>query len=668
MSKNTINIDLTIFGATPSGIASAVTAGRKGLKVALISSNDQLGGILTNGLGAMDQLYNGFRSPLNNEIKENIIDFYINKYGENSEQVKVCKGFDKGLDGITRLTFEPHVAEIVFNNIVENNKQIKIFKSFIPNNIIIENNQIKFLEIKSIINNEKLKLKSKTYVDASYEGDLAALSGVPYRVGRESNKEFNEPHAGRIFSTHGFGAFPLEASEGDLNLDTFPVTSQLIFSGSTGEGDKAIQAFTYRVCLTSDPDLMISIEKPKDYKRETYLGVIESEKDSRKKRHYLKSQLVVNDINNYKIKGPRLPNNKISWNEGNLPEINHPYPEGDMDTRLLISKLHREHALGLLFFLQNDEEIPKNIRESSKKWGLAKDEFMDNENFPKEMYVREARRIVGKYIFTEQDASLSSNFERTPIHKDSIAIADWPMDSHECTMNRQSGSLYDGKVLLSEKTRPSQIPYRCLVPKGIDNLLVTICLSATHIAFGTIRVEPTLIQLGEVAGFASVTSKEQDINVGKLKTDYLQSQLVENGFEISFFNDVDIDNLNSQSISIHFLGSKGFFTDYNARKNDLLSKSVAENWAEGYTKLLNKNFDPNTLAKKIYTSKQNKDIYVTNLEFIEMLKSVSSKENIDFNLLNKIKTNDKEITLGQAADIIFSIHKANINLEIKKNK
>jgi len=660
MPENSIIIDLTIFGATPSGIASAVTAGRKGLKVALISSNDQLGGILTNGLGAMDQLYNGFRSPLNKEIKENIIDFYINKYGENSEQVKVCKGFDNGVDGVNRLTFEPHVAQIVLNNIVENNKQIKIFKSFIPNNIIIENNQIKSLEIKSIINKEKLKLKSKTYVDASYEGDLAALSGVPYRVGRESNKEFNEPHAGRIFSTHGFGAFPLEASEGGLNLDTFPVTSQLIFSGSTGEGDNAIQAFTYRVCLTSDPDLMISIEKPKDYKRETYLGVIESEKDSRKKRHYLKSQLVVNDINNYKIKGARLPNNKISWNEGNLPEINHPYPEGDMDTRLLISKLHREHALGLLFFLQNDEEVPKNIRESCKKWGLAKDEFMDNENFPKEMYVREARRIVGKYIFTEQDASLSSNFERTPIHKDSIGIADWPMDSHECTMNRQPGSLYDGKILLSEKTRPSQIPYRCLLPKGIDNLMVTVCLSATHVGFGTIRVEPTLIQLGEVAGFASLLSKEQDTNVAQLETDYLQTQLVENGVEISFFNDVDIDNLNNQSISIHFLCSKGFFTDYNARKDHPLSKSVAENWVKGYSEFLDKNFDPNTLANKIYKSKQDEDSSITNSEFVEMIKAASNKSNLNFKLSNQIQLNDEIITIGQAAEIIFLSYKDNL--------
>ncbi|MBI63374.1 MAG: hypothetical protein CL775_05175 [Chloroflexi bacterium] len=651
MPEKSIIIDLTVFGGTPSGIASAVTAGRKGLKVALISSTDQLGGILANGLGVMDRLYNGFRSPIFNEITENIIEFYINKYGENSEQVKVCKD--------TRLTFEPHVAERILNNIVKNNKQIKIYKSFIPNELDIENNQIKSLEIKSIVNKEKLKLISKTYVDASYEGDLASLSGVPYRVGRESNTEFNEPHAGRIFSTHGFGAFPLEAAEGDLNLDTFPVTSQLIFSGSTGEGDKAIQAFTYRVCLTSDPDLMISIDKPKGYDRKNYLGVLETEKESRKKRHHLKSQFLVNDINNYKIRGPRIPNNKISWNDGNLPEINHSYPEADTKTRLVISKLHREHALGLLYFLQNDKEVPKNIRETSKKWGLSKDEFVDNQNFPKEMYVREARRIVGRYIFTEQDASLSSSFERTPIQKDSIAIADWPMDSHECTIDRQPGSLHDGKVLLSEKTRPSQIPYRSLLPKGVDNLMVTVCLSATHIGFGTIRVEPTLIQLGEVAGFASVLSKEEDTNVSQLETNYLQTQLVENGFAISFFNDVDIDKLNNQSISIHFLGSKGFFTDYNARINDPISKSVAENWVNGYLNFLSKNFDPNTLAKKIYTSKQDENISITNSEFIEMIKSGSNKIHLKFNLPKQIQVNDEIISIGHAAEIIFLLNKNN---------
>lgn len=654
MTNKDIAVDLAIIGATPSGIASAITAGRKGLTVVLISSNDQIGGILTNGLGVMDRLYTGFRSPVFNEISKNIIEYYINKYGENSEQVKVCKD--------TRLTFEPHVAEYVFNNLIEKNKNIKVFKSFIPNKVDVKKNEIKSITLNSILNDKEIKIIAKSYIDASYEGDLIALSGTPYTVGRESREEFNEPHAGRIFSTHGFGAFPLEAAEGDLNLDTFPVTSQLIFSGSTGEGDKAIQSFTYRVCLTSDPDQMIPIKKPKNYKRENYLGILESEKQSRKKSYKLKSQLVVNNIKNYKIRGPRIPNNKISWNDANLPEINHLYPEGDYETRIKISDLHREHALGLLYFFQNDKELPKEIRDASKKWGLPKDEFIDNKNFPNEMYVRETRRIRGRYIFSESDASLSSDFERTPIQKDSVAIADWPMDSHECNANRQPGSLADGKILLSEKTRPSQIPYRTLLPKGIDNLISTFCVSATHVAFGTIRVEPTLIQLGEVAGFAVVEAYKKNIHVADLDVDILQINLVENNFEISFFNDIEVDNLKEQSKSINFLGSKGFFTNYNSRMKDQISKTNAEDWAKGFVEFLRKDFNANKLAKKIYNLNKEQNISITGSQFTEIIKSELSKNNIYLNNQKLKNNNHEKITIGEAAEIIYSLYKDNINL------
>jgi hypothetical protein len=652
MTNGKLTFDLAIIGATPSGIASAITAGRKGLTVALISSNDQLGGILSNGLGVMDRLYTGFRSPFFNEISENIINYYVDKYGENSEQVKVCKD--------TRLTFEPHVAEYIFNNLIKENKNIKVFKSFIPNKADVKKNEIKSITLNSIINNEEIKIIAKSYIDASYEGDLIALSGAPYTVGRESREEFNEPHAGRIFSTHGFGAFPLEAAEGDLNLDTFPVTSQLIFSGSTGEGDKAIQSFTYRVCLTSDPKQKIAIKKPQNYKRENYLGILESEKDSRKKSHKLKSQLVVNNIKNYKIRGPRIPNDKISWNDGNLPEINHPYPEADYDTRINISNLHKEHALGLLYFFQNDEDVPKKIREESKKWGLPKDEFIDNENFPKEMYVREGRRIRGRYIFSENDASLSSDFERTPIQKDSVAIGDWPMDSHECNANRQAGSLADGKILLSEKTRPSQIPFRTLLPQKIDNLISTFCVSATHVAFGTIRVEPTLIQLGEVAGFASFEALNKKINVADLDLNRLQIKLLESNFEISFFN--DLSHMNNYNKSINYLGSKGFFTDYNSNKNKDISKSVAEQWAKGFVKLLDKDFDPNILAKNIYISKKESHISITNNEFIEMIKNETNKYKLSLNFEKIKQNNEKKITIGEASEIIYSLNKTNITL------
>jgi len=404
---------------------------------------------------------------------------------------------------------------------------------------------------------------------------------------------------------------------------------------------------------------MISIKKPKNYKRENYLGVSESEKESRKKSHKLKSQLIVNDIKNYKIRGPKIPNNKISWNDANLPEINHPYPEGDYETRINISNLHREHALGLLYFFQNDKDVPKEIRDASKKWGLPKDEFVNNGNFPKEMYVRETRRIRGRYIFSENDASLSSDFERTPIKKDSVAIGDWPMDSHECNANRQPGSLADGKILLSEKTRPSQIPYRTLLPKEIDNLISTFCVSSTHVAFGTIRVEPTLIQLGEVAGFAVIEANKKNINLADLDIEKLQIDLVENCFEISFFNEIGIDNIREQSKAINFLGSKGFFTGYNAKIKEAISKPIAEQWAKGYVDLIKEDLDANKLAKEIYKLENKQNISITCTEFTEIINSELSKSNIDLKFQNLKQYNDEKITIGQAAEIIYSLYKDN---------
>jgi hypothetical protein len=255
---------------------------------------------------------------------------------------------------------------------------------------------------------------------------------------------------------------------------------------------------------------------------------------------------------------------------------------------------------------------------------------------------------------------LSSDFERTPIQKDSVAIGDWPMDSHECNANRQAGSLADGKILLSEKTRPSQIPFRTLLPQKIDNLISTFCVSATHVAFGTIRVEPTLIQLGEVAGFASFEALNKKINVADLDLNRLQIKLLESNFEISFFN--DLSHMNNYNESINYLGSKGFFTDYNSNKNKDISKSVAEQWAKGFVKLLDKDFDPNILAKNIYISKKESHISITNNEFIEMIKNETNKYKLSLNFEKIKQNNEKKITIGEASEIIYSLNKTNITL------
>jgi hypothetical protein len=646
-----VKVDLAVFGGTPAGIAAAVRGAREGLDVVLISPYDHIGGMLTNGLGVMDRLYTGRRAPIFDEIVEGIVDNYRQTYGNNSKQLDDCVD--------TRLTFEPHVAELVLNKLVKNTQNLVVLKPYFPTAIKRTGNQINEVQIQSRVDEATRHLiKARTFIDATYEGDLAALADVPYRVGRESRREFDEPHAGRIFTTHGFGAYPLEAAEGILNLDTFPVTSQLIFSGSTGDGDKAIQAYTYRVCLTSSPETRIPIECPPEYDRNKFVGILESERESRGKRHYLKSQLVVEDVNTYQIRGARIPNNKISWNDPNLPEINHAYPEADWNQRLEIARQHREHALGLLYFLQNDDAVPESVRDNMKKWGLPQDEFTDTSHIPWEMYVREARRIVGRYVFTEQDASLAASLGRTPIHQDSVAVADWPMDSHECRLERQPGSLYDGKFLLSEKTRPSQIPYQTLLPKEIDNLLVPVCVSATHVAYGTIRVEPVLMQLGEVTGFAAAIAKEQNVSPVQITADDLQHSLAEHGFALTFFNDVEVGNGSRQNVAMQYLGTKGFFSDYNARPDDQLTNGAAELWASGYFSLLRDDHDSNSLARRIHNLKTETDIPTKRSEFIEMLEAEANSHSASLDDVQHIIStlglgSDQVMTRGEAIELIY---------------
>ncbi|HIK90287.1 MAG TPA: FAD-dependent oxidoreductase [Dehalococcoidia bacterium] len=646
-NRNISEVDLAVFGGTPAGIAAAVRGARQGLDVVLISAYEHIGGMLTNGLGVMDRLYTGRRAPIFDEIVDGIIDYYRQTYGANSQQLKDC------ID--TRLTYEPHIAELVLNKLIDNTQNLAVLKPYFPTEVQRTRNQIDEVQFQSRVSGVTgHDIKATTFIDASYEGDLAALADVPYRVGRESRREFNEPHAGRIFTTHGFGAYPLEAAEGTLKLDTFPVTSQLIFSGSTGDGDKAIQAYTYRVCLTSDPEIQIPIKCPPEYDRNKYVGVVESEHESRGKKHYLKSQLVVEDVKNYRIRGARIPNSKISWNDPNLPEINHAYPEADWDQRSDIARQHKEHALGLLYFLQNDDAVPENVRDDMKKWGMPHDEFADTSHFPWEMYVREARRIVGRYVFTEQDASLASSFGRTPIHNDSIALADWPMDSHECRLERQPGSLYDGKFLLSEKTRPSQIPYRTLLPKEIENLIVTVCISATHVAYGTIRVEPVLMQLGEVAGFAAAVAKEQNVSPGQISAESLQHRLVENGFALTFFNDAEIGNGDRRSVAMQYLGTKGFFPDYDARADDQLTNGTAELWAKACSSLLRDDHDSNYIARRIHELQSETDIPIKRSEFIDLLEQEPDSDGtkLDSPL---VAESDRIITRGEAIELIYAL-------------
>ena len=572
------SFDVVIYGGTPAGIAAAVRCARGGRKVALINWNHHLGGMLANGLGLYDTSYFGYRAPLVEEIFGAILAHYAEKHGVDSVAYGLC---------LNNRTFEPHVAEQVLTALVEAEGNITVAQDWIIDGVERAGPVLGAVRLKRLAGEETNRLEGRIFMDASYEGDLAAAAGAPFRVGREARSEFGEPHAGRIFTRYEERGtesekFPFAAANGYINLRPFDLCTGRIFPGSTGEGDRAIMAYNYRIFLSRVSGNRAPIAKPANYNRENYLGLLLDEKESLGTPYPVKSKWLLDDIRQFKFRNHReIPNDKISWNHGNFTGRNHAYPEAGWPERLKILADHRDHELGLLWFLQNDPEVPAEVRERAGHLGLSRDEFTDNGNFPWEIYVREARRLVGRAIFTELDASIAPGLERAPPHADSIAITEWMMDSHECTTDRMPGSAYEGAVLLSELTRPGQVPYRCLLPQGLDNLLVPVCLSATHVGWGTIRVEPTWIHIAESAGHACLLSLESGVPPASIDVTELQRLLVKNRIMISFFNDCDMANKGSHVPAVQFFGSKGFFPSYDAKVEAPLDRATARVWIDG---------------------------------------------------------------------------------------
>jgi hypothetical protein len=342
-----------------------------------------------------------------------------------------------------------------------------------------------------------------------------------------------------------------------LNLRGFRARTGPPLPGSTGEGDRAVQAYNFRVCMTRDPANRMAVTKPVRYERDQYME--------------LRDRWGIT---------LSLPNAKTSWNAPLLTGGNFDYPNGDWPTRHAIAERHKDLALGLLWFLQHDPIVPEKIRQEMREWGLPKDEFRDNGGFPWEMYVREARRLVGRKVFTEHDGVEAPGLKRAPIHADSIAITEWPMDSHSCHLDKVTGSDHEGKVLLTEESRPGQIAYACLLPRELDNLLVTGAVSSSHIGWGAIRLEPTWMHLGESAAHALVLAKRDRLAPAAVPSAALQRTLVERGIMLTFFNDFDMSAPTAEQRAAQLLGTRGYFANYHARLAAPLTTTVAAVWAK----------------------------------------------------------------------------------------
>lgn len=517
--------DVVVVAATPGGVAAAVAAARSGASVILLEEKNHVGGVVASGLTNTDIYKKAAVGGLFAEFVKRVREHYVKTYGERSEQVKVCQGGHM---------FEAKVAESVFRDMLAGEKNIRfIARHRVTSARVVGADGIEreadrgqrmngaqprdfspTVKLVSLTAEDlaqpgtKTEFRAKTFVDATYEGDLAALAGVPYRVGRESRETYGEAHAGKIFLRF---------------KDTNPQ------AGSTGEADAGIQAFCFRMHVTKDKDNSVPIEKPAAFNRNDYSAMLDDMRSGKvtkltKLMHAFPMPNGKFELNNAHPAGDTgVPSESFD-----LAEENWGWPEADVAERERIFQRYWAHSEGYLWLLQNDAEVPLSIRDEARQFGFPKDEFTDNRHRPHHIYVREGRRIWGEYNFTERDAALD-NATGLPRRKpDGVAVAEFGFDSHGVhKYDPGHPGVREGYIFIEHQ--PLQLPYRILVPKRVDGLLVPVACSASHVGYQTIRMEPVFMALGEACGIAAKTAVDAKAEVRAVDVPAVQKEILKRG-------------------------------------------------------------------------------------------------------------------------------------------
>jgi hypothetical protein len=482
--------DVVVYGGTPAGIASAIAAARMGCTVALVDTHAHFGGMAASGLGKSDVEKRAYIGGLFTEFAGGVSRYYKTRYGKGSAQYRACR------DGYY---YEPHVAEAVFDEMLAAQGQIVPMKSHPLLRANVEGGRLVSVVLWDMLEEREAFLEATVFLDGGYEGDLYAAAGAGFRQGREGRDEYDESLAGHIYYDY----------ENGVRLPE-----------STGVGDTALPAWTYRLFLSSDPENSVAVSvPPTGYDRSTYTPYFDDLEAGRlagpkalNAAHLTRGYYPPHfDTLLRTLSVTPMINGKADVNINPrplafpFPEENTGYLEGDWATRTGIEKRHRDLCLGLLWFLQNDEEVPETHRDMAREYQLPKDEFADNGHFPWQLYIREARRLDGCYTITQHDVSIGEGTPHEFQHEDVIAMGEFPMDSFPAR-KRQSGDsiVLEGYLgMLGHLTRPYKIPYRAMLPKEVEGLIVPGALSATHVAYSSVRMEPTWMALGHAAGVAS---------------------------------------------------------------------------------------------------------------------------------------------------------------------
>jgi hypothetical protein len=488
------DFDVVVYGGTAGGVIAAVSAAREGLSTALVSPNAHLGGMVSGGLGWTDY------------GKKEVIGGYSLEFFE-----RVGRKYGRPIEW----HFEPHVAEAVFEDLAKE-ARISVFR----HERLAEGSGVRRdgSRLSSIVTESGARYGARVFVDASYEGDLMAQAHVTYTWGREGAAEYGESLAGVRDRTpfHQFRVpvSPLDA-QGHLLPEIMPRSPDAV-----GAGDRRVQAYNFRLCMTKEPANRVAWPKPAAYDPARYellaryLPPLEA--DSRR-------PLTIDDVMKADIvqRGKSDTNNNGAFSTDYIGG-SYGYPNGSYAERARIRQAHVDYVQGFLYFLATDARVPRSLSAEMNQWGLCADEFVDADHWPYQLYVREARRMIGEYVMSQKDI-------QTELTKpDAIGMGSYNSDSHNVQRRPTDGTAVENEGDMQVPVTPYQIPYRVMLPRRAEatNLLVPVCFSATHVAYSTLRMEPQYMIIGQAAGVAAKLAIDGGVAVQEIDANALRRKLV----------------------------------------------------------------------------------------------------------------------------------------------
>ena len=515
--------DVLVYGATPGGIAAALAAAEDGERVLLVEPTAHVGGMMTNGLTHPDfRTFEGLTGAFL-KFTQRVEAHYRETYGADSPQVK---------DSLRGTQVEPKVNLAIFEQMLAAQPGITVQREWVLDRVKSSSDsdgdapgRVRAVELALFADptNTMHQVGARVFIDGTYEGDLMAAAGVAYRVGREAGEEYAE-------------------------------------SLAPEEADTQLQAYNFRLCMTRDPANRVTPKAPAGYDREEFTGVLPLLAEGRIKQIFGTTPTAI-----FKAQIPFLPNGKFDINDMSrgpvrlsLPGENEDWPDGGAgvgaraandgvvapfsrtglrESRERVFATHRRWQLGLLYFLQNDGAVPETFRTEAREMGWCRDEFTDNGHVPEQLYMREARRMVGQYIFTEKDTDAAPGDARSVLRRDTIAMGDYGPNCHGTA---HEGSLFGGKHTgeFYKAVAPYQIPYGVLLPRDFENLLVPVAASASHVGFCALRLEPIWMSLGEAAGHAAHLAHVRKTSVARVPVPELQARLHATGTATIYVSDV----------------------------------------------------------------------------------------------------------------------------------